>query len=99
MLRFLGSENDVFFVSVQFQECADDPTRKELRGGAPWGQMEAATATASDGTAGSMPSPDITVGKGSAKRSFPFQGDETLEFIPLGAGNEVGRSCCILKVR
>ena len=63
-----------------------------------WGHMETAAATGSDGTAG-MPMPDITLAKGSAKRSFPFQGDETLEFIPLGAGNEVGRSCCILKVR
>ena len=48
---------------------------------------------------GDMPVPDIILNKGSAKRSFPFQGDETLEFIPLGAGNEVGRSCCLLKVR
>jgi len=46
-----------------------------------------------------MPVPDITVSKGSAKRSYPFQGDETLEFIPLGAGNEVGRSCCLLKFK
>mmetsp|Transcript_13034 Transcript_13034/g.45844 ORF Transcript_13034/g.45844 Transcript_13034/m.45844 type:complete len:741 (-) Transcript_13034:420-2642(-) len=43
--------------------------------------------------------PHITLGPGSAKRSFPFQGDETLEFIPLGAGNEVGRSCCLLKFK
>ena len=61
--------------------------------------MEAPAASAGGGAAGGMPAPDITVSKGSAKRSFPFQGDETLEFIPLGAGNEVGRSCCILKVR
>ena len=55
-------------------------------------------AMASDSAAG-IPVADITLGKGSAKRSFPFQGDETLEFIPLGAGNEVGRSCCLLKFK
>jgi cleavage and polyadenylation specificity factor subunit 3 len=48
---------------------------------------------------GDLPHPDITVSKGSAKRSYPFQDDETLEFIPLGAGNEVGRSCCLLKFK
>ena len=66
--------------------------------------MAAAAAAAGAGGAatglpGGIPAPEITVSKGSAKRSFPFQGDETLEFIPLGAGNEVGRSCCLLKFK
>lgn len=43
--------------------------------------------------------PVIKLGPDGAKRSYPFQGDETLEFIPLGAGNEVGRSCCLLKFK
>ncbi len=31
-----------------------------------------------------MEPPDIVIQKGGAKRSFPFQGDETLEIIPIG---------------
>ena len=60
--------------------------------------MSAATAMGA-GPPGGTPAADITISKGSAKRSFPFQGDETLEIIPLGAGNEVGRSCCLLKFK
>ena len=60
--------------------------------------MSAATAMGA-GLPGGTPAADITISKGSAKRSFPFQGDETLEIIPLGAGNEVGRSCCLLKFK
>ncbi|KAJ1477681.1 beta-lactamase-like protein [Baffinella frigidus] len=41
----------------------------------------------------------VTLRPGGAKRSFPFQGDETLEFMPLGGGNEVGRSCCVMKFK
>jgi hypothetical protein len=31
-----------------------------------------------------MEPPDIIIHKGGAKRSFPFQGDETLEIMPIG---------------
>jgi len=47
----------------------------------------------------SAPAADFVVNKGGPKRSFPFRGDETLEVMPLGGGNEVGRSCCLLKFK
>lgn len=45
-----------------------------------------------------MAAPTPALIQGAQKRKIDVGGD-VLEIIPLGSGNEVGRSCCVMKFK
>jgi hypothetical protein len=58
---------------------------------AKWEELATGMADTAAAAAAVAATAHVTLRPGGSKRSFPFQGDETLEFMPLGGGNEVRR--------